>query len=114
LSYFEHKELEYARKLIEKGSLREGNQILNDFRENKDISHDDLTLYYILKVSIYTKLGYREEIFDWINKACSAIQGQEESLQKLDVYIVKAISLASKFKFEKALEIFLKSAILKS
>lgn len=109
LSDLEHRELVNAKELIEKGKFDEAFQLLNDFGEKKDLSRYERTSYFILMSSIFINLGKKEEMFDYVEKACQAIQGQKNSLQVVDVYLVKITSYLWKFKHDKAFNLILKS-----
>ncbi|GAG85337.1 unnamed protein product, partial [marine sediment metagenome] len=109
LSYLENRELINAEKLIEVAKFDEAIQLLNNFSENSAVTHDERISYYILMCFLLMKMGEKEKFLDYAEKAWQAIQGQKDSLQTLDVYIVKAWSYTLEFKNDKALDLLLKS-----
>ena len=109
MSYLIHRDLINAEKLIEIAEFDEAFHLLNDFSEKSAITHNEQISYYILMCFLLMKMGKKEKFLDYAEKACQAIQGQKDSLQKLDVNIVKAWSYILEFKHDKSLELLLKS-----
>jgi tetratricopeptide (TPR) repeat protein/tRNA A-37 threonylcarbamoyl transferase component Bud32 len=115
LSELEPKELVNAKELIEKGRFSEATQLLNDFSKKEDISDYEQISYYILMSLVSDKLKDEEKLLDYAEKAYQASQGQENSLQLIDAYIVKSMGYFSIYKYEEALALLLQSEkILKS
>ena len=109
MPYLEHRDLINAEDFIEVAKFDEAIQILNDFSENTAITHHEHLSYYILICFSFMKMGKKEKFLDYAENAWQAIQGQKDSLQKLDVYIIKAWSYILEFNRDKALELLLKS-----
>ncbi|MFW9829550.1 MAG: tetratricopeptide repeat protein [Candidatus Thorarchaeota archaeon] len=103
MSEFEAKELVHAKELIENGKFSKASQVLKDFGERKDIRQYDQLSYYILMSFLSAKLKDNETLQDYAEKAYYVSQGQENSLQIADVYIVKSMAFFSVHKYEEAL-----------
>ena len=103
MSDFEAKELLNAKDLIENGRFDQASQVLKDFEQRKDITPHEQLSYYILKGFLSAKLKDNESLQDYAEKAYSASQGQENSLQIVDVYIVKSMAFFSVHKYKEAL-----------
>ena len=102
-----------ARKLMEEAKFEEALQVLITFKKNENLSSHDQISYYILKSSIYYRLGKKEEFFKYTKKAFQASQGQKPSLLLIDVYIEMAqLSSWGGIENDKALEFLKKCADL--
>ncbi|MFX0033429.1 MAG: tetratricopeptide repeat protein [Candidatus Hodarchaeota archaeon] len=109
MSELEPEELVNAKEFIENGKFEEASQVLKGFGERKDISHYERISYYILMGLLSDKLKDKEKLSDYADKAYHASQGQSDSLQLVDVYIVKSTVYLSVYKFEEALTLLLQS-----
>ncbi|MFX0000443.1 MAG: tetratricopeptide repeat protein [Candidatus Hodarchaeota archaeon] len=111
----ESKELVDAKEFIENGRFDEASQVLKNFGERKDISNYEQISYYILMGLLSNKLKDKEKLLDYAEKAYHASEGQKDSLQLVDAYIVKSMAYFSGYKYERALILLLQSEeILKS
>jgi len=115
MSELEPEELVNAKEFIENGKFGKASQVLKDFGERKNISHYEQTSYYILMGQLSDKLKDKERLLDYADKAYHASQGQKDSVQLVDVYLVKSIAHSSVFKYEEALLLLSRSEkIIKS
>ncbi|MFX0104555.1 MAG: tetratricopeptide repeat protein [Candidatus Hodarchaeota archaeon] len=115
MSELEPNELVNAKEFIENGKFEKASQVLKDFGESEDISHYEQISYYILMGFLSDKLKDKEKLLDYAEKAYQACQGQEDSLQLVDVYIVKSMAYFSVYKYEEAITLLSQSEkILKS
>ncbi|MFX1437372.1 MAG: tetratricopeptide repeat protein, partial [Promethearchaeota archaeon] len=115
MSELEPKELVNTKKFIENGRFDKASQALKDFGERKDISQYEQISYYILMGLLSDKLKDNEKLLDYAEKAYNQTQGQNHSLQLVDVYIVKSMAYISTYKYEEALILLSQSEnILKS
>jgi len=115
MSELEPEDLVNAKEFIENGRFSEASQVLKDFGEKKEISHYAQISYYILMGFLYDKLKEQEKLLNYAEKAYYASQGKKDSLQLVDVYIVKSIACFSVHKYEEALTLLLQGEkILKS
>lgn len=108
MSDLETKELYNAKELIENGKFSEAYQTLKDFKNKKDITCYEQISYFILMGILSDKLKDKDKLVDYAEKAFQASQGKEDSLQIVDVNIVKSMALFAGYKFEEALELTLK------
>ncbi|MDX1797378.1 MAG: protein kinase [Candidatus Lokiarchaeia archaeon] len=109
MSKFKTKELEYAKELIENGRFSKASQVLKDFGERRDITRHEQLSYYILICFLSAKLKDNETLQEYAEKAYSASQGQKNSLQLVDVYIVKSMAFVSLHKHKEALTLLSQS-----
>ncbi|MHA2391534.1 MAG: tetratricopeptide repeat protein [Promethearchaeota archaeon] len=109
MSDMEPKELDNAKEFIENGRFDEASIVLKDFGKKKDISHYEQISYYILMSLLSDKLKNGEKLLDYAEKAYLESQGQEDSLQLVDVYIVKSMAYFSAYKYEEALTLLVQS-----
>ncbi|MFW9772153.1 MAG: tetratricopeptide repeat protein, partial [Candidatus Thorarchaeota archaeon] len=115
MSELEPTELVNAKHFIENGNFGKAFQVLKDFGEKKDISQYEQISYYILMGSLSDKLKEKEKLLDYAERAYQASQGLKDSLQLVDIYIIKSTAYISVYKFEEALKLLLQSEkILKS
>jgi tetratricopeptide (TPR) repeat protein len=103
MSDLEPKELVKAKESIENGKLTKASQVLKDFGEKKDISQYDQISYYVLMGFLSDKLKDKEQLLNYAEKAYQASQEQQDSLQLVDVFIVKSMANFSVYKYEEAL-----------
>lgn len=109
LADLELRKLINAKDLIEIGKFNDALQLLIDFSENSAITLFEQISYYILMSFIFIKLGKKEELFEYAEKAYQSSQGQKNSFQLVDVYFVKAISYMWEYKYDKVFELIVKS-----
>jgi len=115
MSELEPKEWVNGKEFIENGEFGKASQILKNFGERKDISQYEQISYYILMALLSDKLKDKEKLIYYAEKAYHAIEGQKDSLQLIDAYIVKSMAYFSGYKYEEALTLLLQSEkILKS
>ncbi|MFX0048895.1 MAG: tetratricopeptide repeat protein [Candidatus Hermodarchaeota archaeon] len=105
----EPKELVNVKEFIENGRFDKASQALKDFGQREDISQYEQIAYYILISFLSDKLKDKEKQLDYAEKAYHASLGQKESLQLVDVYIVKSSAYCSVYKYEEALALLLQS-----
>lgn len=115
MSELEPKELIIAKEFIENGRFDEASEDLKDFGEKKDISHYEQISYYVLMGYLSDKLKVKDSLLDYAEKAYQASQGEKDSLQMIDVYIVKSMAYFAVHKYEETLTLLLQcEKILKS
>ncbi|MFX0000902.1 MAG: tetratricopeptide repeat protein [Candidatus Hermodarchaeota archaeon] len=88
MAHLIHKELGQAEKLIEAGKIEEALQILNDFKNKKDLSYRERIAYYCLKGFVAFYFQDRNECTKYTEKAYRESQKLENSILLLDVYIL--------------------------
>ena len=109
MSYSEPKELIRARKLIEEAKFKEALQIIDKFREKKELSLHERISYYLLKNLLAGFNFNQKEYLKYANKAYQESHKLESSLQLLDVYIRMAMALSWQQKPNEAEEFIVKS-----
>lgn len=107
MSELEPKELVNAKEFIENGQFDDASQVLQDYGERTDISPHEQISYYILMGFLSDKLKDKEKLSEYAEKAFQSGQEQKDSLQLVDVYIVKSMAFFSEYKYEEALTILL-------
>jgi len=88
--FSEPDEIARAKKLFQDGKVTEALELVDDFEGKKGISQNERIACYIVKSSIYERIGEKEEFLQYAKKITQESQELKKNLLLVDAYIQMA------------------------